>query len=74
MSDAEGTIDRADFRSGMRLLDARMMRYKSDEEIDAMFDKLDIDGDGVLELHQSPVRALRERLYLAREVLSLMFK
>ena len=49
-----------------------MMRSKSDEEIDAMFDKLDIDGDGVLELHQSPVRALRERLYLAWEVLSLM--
>jgi len=50
--DGSGTIDREEFRSGLRLLDARMMRSKSDEEIDEMFDKLDIDGDGELELHE----------------------
>ena len=48
--DGSGTIDREEFRLGLRLLEARSMRSMSDEEIDAMFGKLDIDGDGVLEL------------------------
>merc|ERR1711862_199763 len=50
--DNSGTIDRLEFRDGVRLLEARQLRTKTDEEIDELFDLLDDDDSGELDMDE----------------------
>lgn len=51
--DKSGTIDRQEFREGVKLLNARLFESEkipeTDSHINALFDKLDLNKNGVLE-------------------------
>ena len=52
--DKSGTIDRDEFKDGIKLLNARLSLSEqipdSDEEVNKLFDELDESGDGELDV------------------------
>lgn len=51
-TDHSGTIDRKEFRDGVELLNARLPEGKQIKDADALFDKIDCDGDGEIDLDE----------------------
>lgn len=51
-TDHSGTIDRKEFRDGVGLLNARLSEEKQIKDVDALFDKIDGDGDGEIDLDE----------------------
>eukprot|EP00904_Undaria_pinnatifida_P006940 jgi/Undpi1/3376/HiC_scaffold_15.g06749.m1 len=46
--DGDGTVDRSEFRAGMRKMNEVLSSPLTDDQIDAIMDALDEDGDGTL--------------------------